>query len=46
MPRFRLFLSGLRPTRLGVLLAVLIGFGVGFWQWGKPPKPRPNDKFG
>lgn len=40
MPRLRSFLSALRPTRLGVLFAVLIGLGVGFWQWGKPPKPR------
>jgi hypothetical protein len=34
------FLSALKPTRLGVLFAVLIGFGVGFWEWGKPPQPR------
>lgn len=40
MPRLRSFLSAIKPTRLGVLFAVLIGFGVGFWQWGKPPKPR------
>jgi WD40 repeat protein len=36
----RAILSALRPTRLGVLFAMLIGLGVGFWQWGKPPKPR------
>jgi WD40 repeat protein len=40
MHRLRSFLSALRPTRLGVLFAVLIGFGVGFWQWGQPPRPR------
>jgi WD40 repeat protein len=40
MPRLRLLLSALRTNRLGVLFAVLIGLGVGFWQWGKPPKPR------
>jgi WD40 repeat protein len=34
------FLSALKPTRLGALFAVLIGFGVGFWQWGQPPQPR------
>ena len=34
------FLSALKPTRLGVLFAVLIGMGVGFWQWGRPPRPR------
>ena len=40
MHRLRSFLSALRPTRLGVLFAVLIGLGVGFWQWGRPPRPR------
>jgi WD40 repeat protein len=30
----------MRPTRLGVLFAVLIGLGAGFWQWGQPPRPR------
>jgi WD40 repeat protein len=34
------FLSALKPTRLSVLFAVLIGFGVGFWQWMQPPRPR------
>jgi WD40 repeat protein len=34
------FLSALKPTRLGVLFAVLIGVGVGFWQWNRPPQPR------
>src|SRR6516162_3083073 len=34
------FLSALKPTRLGVLFAVLVGLGVGFWQWGRPPRPR------
>jgi hypothetical protein len=34
------FLSTIKPTRLGVLFAVLIGLGVGFWQWGQPPRPR------
>ena len=34
------FLAALKPTRLGVLFAVLIGLGVGFWQWGRPPRPR------
>src|SRR5216683_2121258 len=29
-----------RPTRYGVLFAVLIGLGVGFWQWGRSPRPR------
>jgi WD40 repeat protein len=33
-------LSALKPTRLGVLFAVLVGLGVGFWQWGRPPRPR------
>ncbi|HMF20395.1 MAG TPA: hypothetical protein VKE98_24510 [Gemmataceae bacterium] len=33
-------LSTLKPTRLGVLFAVLLGLGVGFWQWGRPPQPR------
>ena len=36
----RSFLSALRPTRLGVLFAVLAGLGVGFWQWNRPPRPR------
>jgi WD40 repeat protein len=40
MHRLRSFLSPLKPTRLGVLFAVLIGLGVGFWQWGRPPRPR------
>jgi WD40 repeat protein len=40
MHPFRAVLSPLKPTRLGVLFAVLIGFGVGFWQWGRPPRPR------
>src|SRR6266849_1385650 len=40
MHRLRLFLSALKPTRLGVLFAVLAGLGVGFWQWGQPPRPR------
>src|SRR5262245_56835995 len=34
------YLSALRPTRLGVLFAVLVGLGVGFWQWLQPPRPR------
>jgi len=34
------FVSAIKPTRLGVLFAVLIGLGVGFWQWGRPPRPR------
>jgi len=34
------FLSAIKPTRLGVLFAVLVGVGVGFWQWGRPPRPR------
>jgi len=37
MRKFRSLLSPLKPTRLGILFAVLIGFGVGFWQWGQPP---------
>lgn len=40
MHRLRSFLSAMKPTRLGVLFAVLIGFGVGFWQWNRPPRPR------
>ena len=40
MHRFRSILSALKPTRLGILFAVLIGLGVGFWQWGQPPEPR------
>jgi WD40 repeat protein len=40
MYQLRQFLSALKPTRLGVLFAVLIGFGVGFWQWIQPPRPR------
>jgi hypothetical protein len=40
MPRLRSFLSALKPTRLGVLVAVLVGLGVGFWQWLQPPRPR------
>ena len=40
MRKFHLFLSGLKPTRFAVLFAVLIGFGVGFWQWIQPPQPR------
>ena len=40
MHRLRSLLSALKPTRLGVLFAVLIGVGVGFWQWGRPPQPR------
>ena len=40
MHQLRQFLSALKPTRLGVLFAVLIGIGVGFWQWGQPPRPR------
>jgi WD40 repeat protein len=35
-----LFLFALKPTRLGVLFAVLAGLGVGFWQWSRPPRPR------
>jgi WD40 repeat protein len=38
--RFRSLLSALKPTWLAVLFAVLIGFGVGFWQWIQPPRPR------
>ena len=34
------FLSALKPTRLGVLFAVLAGLGVGFWQW-----PAGTDEF-
>ena len=34
------FLFALKPTRLGVLFAVLVGLGVGLWQWGQPPRPR------
>jgi len=34
------FLSALKPTRLGVLFAVLVGLGVGLWQWNRPPQPR------
>jgi WD40 repeat protein len=40
MCRFHLFLSAIKPTWLGVLFAVLIGLGVGFWQWNRPPRPR------
>ena len=40
MHPFRTLLSALRPTRLGVLFAVLIGLGVGFWQWLQPPRQR------
>jgi WD40 repeat protein len=40
MCRICSFLSALKPTRLGVLFAVLVGLGVGFWQWGRPPRPR------
>ena len=40
MHRLPIFLSALWPTRLGVLFAVLIGLGVGFWQWSRPPRPR------
>jgi uncharacterized protein (TIGR03067 family) len=40
MHHLRSFLSALKPTRLGVLFAVLIGLGVGFWQWIQPPRPR------
>jgi len=40
MHRLRSLLSALKPTRLGVLFAVLIGVGVGFWQWNRPPRPR------
>jgi WD40 repeat protein len=42
MPPFRSFLSALRPTRLAVLFAVLVGLGVGLWQWNQPPKPQPR----
>jgi WD40 repeat protein len=38
--RLRSLLSALKPTRLGVLFAVLVGLGVGFWQWIQPPRPR------
>src|SRR6516164_1355423 len=34
------FLFALKPTRLGVLFAVLVGLGVGFWEWSRPPRPR------
>jgi WD40 repeat protein len=40
MHRLRSLLSALKPTRLGVLFAVLIGVSVGFWQWRRPPQPR------
>jgi WD40 repeat protein len=40
MHRLRSLLSALKPTRLGFLFAVLIGLGVGFWQWSRPPRPR------
>ena len=40
MHRLRSLLSALKPTRLGVLFAVLVGLGVGFWQWNRPPQPR------
>src|SRR6516225_3030775 len=40
MYQLRQSVSALKPTRLGVLFAALIGFGVGFWQWGRPPQPR------
>ena len=40
MHRLRSLLSALKPTRLGVLFAVLLGLGVGFWQWARPPRPR------
>ncbi|HMF17763.1 MAG TPA: hypothetical protein VKE98_11190 [Gemmataceae bacterium] len=40
MHRLRALLSALKPTPLAVLFAVLVGLGVGFWQWGRPPQPR------
>jgi WD40 repeat protein len=40
MRRLRSFLSALKPTRFGVLFAVLVGLGVGFWQWNRSPRPR------
>jgi hypothetical protein len=40
MHRLRSLLSALKPTRLGVLFAVLVGLGVGFWQWNRPLQPR------
>jgi WD40 repeat protein len=40
LQRLRSLLSALKPTRLGVLYAVLVGLGVGFWQWNRPPQPR------
>jgi hypothetical protein len=40
MRRICSLLSALKPTRLGVLFAVLVGVGVGFWQWNRPPRPR------
>jgi WD40 repeat protein len=40
MCQLRSCLSALKPTRLAVLFAVLIGLGVGFWQWRQPPQPR------
>jgi WD40 repeat protein len=40
MYQLRQFLSALKPARLDVLFGVLIGFGVGFWQWIQPPRPR------
>jgi len=33
-------LSAIKPTRLAVLFAVLVGLGVGFWQSSRPPRPR------
>jgi WD40 repeat protein len=40
MSRSRKLLTFLKPRRLGVFFSVLIGLGVGFWQWGQPPRPR------
>jgi WD40 repeat protein len=40
MRLLRKLLSALKPTQLSLLFAALIGLGVGFWQWNRPPRPR------